>query len=55
MFQPQMPEHGEQFAPFLARSTASGGTKMDMAKAAIRPYSDVKYYVGPRNRSHLPV
>ena len=27
---------------------ASGGTKMDMVKAAISPYSDVKYCVGPR-------
>ena len=53
MFQPQM---SEQITPFLESwqqanaGAASGGTKKDMGKAAIRPYSDVKYCVGPRNR-----
>ncbi len=55
MFQPQMPEHGEQITPFRAAGDTSGGTKKDMVKAAIRPYSDVRYCVGPRNRCHLPV
>jgi hypothetical protein len=46
----------ELITPFLATSAggASRDTKRDMVKAAIRPYSDVKYCVGPRSRCHLP-
>lgn len=46
MFQPQMPEQITPHTHFLATSgrAASGGTKKGGVRAAITPYSDVKYY-----------